>query len=364
MAEKDDRPGKDLNAQITSKGFHWRSGKTALSDASADEQKAVLGLRVDPKELKVLAGLIKAAVAFESLQARVAAPAAVDWRNNNGDWTTSIKDQKTCGACVSFASCATIEARVKIACEDAALQPDLSEAHLFFCGCGNCCGSGWQFTPALDYCKNTGVAVDSAFPYTPSDQACPPNLAPYVKIDSWRRLLSASERKDAIAQGGPVVAGMAVYSDFYAYTSGVYRHATGGLSGYHAVSVVGYDDSQQCWIAKNSWGPNWGEQGWFRIGYGESIDQEFPFYDVVVQCPEEEEPEPLPDLCRDYVPYLVRVLQVARYHRALRACLRYHVCRRGRSSRCSSAELGVTHTVLAILRRCPQYRTPFCRALG
>jgi hypothetical protein len=35
------------------------------------------------------------------------------------------------------------------------------------------------------------------------------------------------------------------------------------------VTIVGYDDGQQCWICKNSWGPGWGESGFFRIGYGE-----------------------------------------------------------------------------------------------
>jgi hypothetical protein len=34
--------------------------------------------------------------------------------------------------------------------------------------------------------------------------------------------------------------------------------------------IVGYDDVEGCWIVKNSWGTGWGEQGWFRIAYGDS----------------------------------------------------------------------------------------------
>jgi C1A family cysteine protease len=33
--------------------------------------------------------------------------------------------------------------------------------------------------------------------------------------------------------------------------------------------VVGYDDGQGCWIAKNSWGTGFGESGFFRIAYGQ-----------------------------------------------------------------------------------------------
>ena len=35
------------------------------------------------------------------------------------------------------------------------------------------------------------------------------------------------------------------------------------------VTIVGYDDNLECWIVKNSWGTGWGENGWFRIKYGE-----------------------------------------------------------------------------------------------
>ncbi|HHC23974.1 MAG TPA: hypothetical protein ENK58_00965, partial [Desulfobacterales bacterium] len=40
----------------------------------------------------------------------------------------------------------------------------------------------------------------------------------------------------------------------------------------HAVLLVGYDDSQQCFKVKNSWGTWWGEGGYFRIAYNDVTD--------------------------------------------------------------------------------------------
>ena len=62
---------------------------------------------------------------------------------------------------------------------------------------------------------------------------------------------------------------MYVYNDFYSYRSGVYSYTTGSYLGAHAVLVVGYDDVNQCFIVKNSWGTGWGEAGYFMIAYSE-----------------------------------------------------------------------------------------------
>jgi hypothetical protein len=64
------------------------------------------------------------------------------------------------------------------------------------------------------------------------------------------------------------------------------------------------------------------------------------------------------------VPYLQRVLTVARSHAQLRACLRYYVCRSGVRPYCTSEVLAIVRVVVAILSRCPQYRASFCRILG
>ncbi|KAH8027815.1 hypothetical protein HPB51_010461 [Rhipicephalus microplus] len=86
----------------------------------------------------------------------------------------------------------------------------------------------------------------------------------------------------ALVHGGPIAVGFEVYPDFQAYSGGVYQHTTlhrqlGGpfdpfeLTN-HAVLVVGYgfDHHSQLpyWTVKNSWGPEWGESGFFRIRRG------------------------------------------------------------------------------------------------
>ncbi|MCU7520737.1 MAG: T9SS type A sorting domain-containing protein [Ignavibacteria bacterium] len=73
-------------------------------------------------------------------------------------------------------------------------------------------------------------------------------------------------------QYSPVLAGMFVYYKFrYLYNSdyAIYdgKYDTTYL-GSHAVVIVGYDDNNECWICKNSWGDNWGWGGYFRIAYG------------------------------------------------------------------------------------------------
>ncbi|HSE24371.1 MAG TPA: C1 family peptidase [Pyrinomonadaceae bacterium] len=355
--------GPNLQQDIYAAGHSWTAGPTPVSLLSVNEQRARLGLVVSDAELQATARATQAADDVRALHTGVAAPPpAVDWRNNGGNWTTPVKDQQSCGSCVSFGTLATLEARLNIACQNANLDVDLSEAHLFYCGCGNCCGSGWNFPPALDFCKNNGVGLESSFPYTPNDQPCKAGVPIYVKITNWTSILAIADRKNILATKGPMVAGMEVFQDFYSYTTGVYRHVSGPSLGYHCISVVGYDDNQQCWICKNSWNTTWGDSGFFKIGYGEcSIDSQFAFYDIDVSCPAP--PQPVDD-CARYIPLLKRVLEIARTNRALRLCLRYYICGRGPRPACSAAVIQVVKAVLVILRKCPQYRQPFCRALG
>ena len=125
-----------------------------------------------------------------------------------------------------------------------------------------------------------GIAAEASFPYDgDGDQQCMA-VDSILKVIDWSAATTTEQRKRVIAFNGPVIAGMRIFEDFPHYKSGVYRHVTGGLVGLHAVCVVGYEDDDQCWIVKNSWGADWGEEGFFRIQYGDSgLDTDFPFFD-------------------------------------------------------------------------------------
>ncbi len=74
---------------------------------------------------------------------------------------------------------------------------------------------------------------------------------------------------------GPFQAFMNLYSDFFAYKSGIYvvsPNAT--FVGGHSVRVVGWgvgtaaEGSLPYWLCANSWNADWGDGGYFRIRRG------------------------------------------------------------------------------------------------
>jgi hypothetical protein len=78
---------------------------------------------------------------------------------------------------------------------------------------------------------------------------------------------------------------MNVYDDFMYYSGGVYSHVSGKLDGGHAIEIVGYDDTNQCFIVKNSWGTGWGESGFFQINYDQVTDPnvQFGYFTIAYQ---------------------------------------------------------------------------------
>ena len=82
----------------------------------------------------------------------------------------------------------------------------------------------------------------------------------------------------ALVSRGPLAVSFEVHPDFMHYDGGVYRYS--GVASHfnpfhltnHAVLLVGYgvdaSTSLPYWIVENSWGPKWGEDGFFRIVRG------------------------------------------------------------------------------------------------
>ena len=92
------------------------------------------------------------------------------------------------------------------------------------------------------------------------------------KIDSYYRIESLSEMKQCLAQGYPFVFGFAVYESFESAEvaqSGImpYPEKDEKLLGGHAVMAVGYNDAKKRILVRNSWGAEWGLQGYFYMPY-------------------------------------------------------------------------------------------------
>jgi C1A family cysteine protease len=277
---------------IQSEGLGWQATPNELTALSEAERLSYLGVIVTEQEMQRLRmeTQARAAAERELVAARIAAPAQIDWRNNGGNYVTPVKNQGACGSCVSFCTCATIESAIRIKLQNPSHAVDLSEGFCQFCGGGSC--NGWGLTSGLDYAKSTGVTDEACMPYQAQNMNCAASRCSdwqnrLTKIKDYTAHSSMEARKQAIATIGPLLAGMAVYNDFFAYSSGVYRKtASATLSGYHCICCVGYDDGQQCWILKNSWGTGWGDNGFVRIGYGQTdllIDTGWSFYSVAVE---------------------------------------------------------------------------------
>lgn len=204
-------------------------------------------------------------------------PTAFDWRDVDGmDWTTSVKNQRGCGSCVAFGTLSAFEAVIQIELGKD-VNVDLSESHLFFCG-GGSCSTGWSVGSAVKHLENVGVCDEQCFPYVPRDSPCE-DACPNWEESTVQVLRSGKVGgfppnnvtlvQQALLTYGPLVTSFTVYQDFSSYTSGIYEHVYGDVRGGHAVAIVGYDNEEEYWICKNSWGKDWGEQGYFRIKFGQ-----------------------------------------------------------------------------------------------
>jgi C1A family cysteine protease len=280
---------RSIAAAVEEAGLPWTAGPTELTRLPPEERKSYLGLIVTPEDRQQLAAEAQRAAGQERMVAAelFAAPTSVDWRNKGGNYVTPIKNQGGCGSCVSFCTCATIESAVRIKLGNPNYSVDLSEAFCQFCGGGSC--SGWGLTSGLEFARSTGVTDEACMPYQATNMDCATSRCSdwqnrLTKIANYTGYSTMEARKNAIANTGPVLAGMAVHNDFFAYTSGVYVKTSGSsLAGYHCICCVGYDDSQQCWILKNSWGTGWGEGGFCRLRYNQSdllIDTSWMMYSV------------------------------------------------------------------------------------
>jgi len=204
-------------------------------------------------------------------------PAYFNWRDINGvDFTTSIKDQSPAPTCETYALVAALETLMQYQTETL-FKPDLSETHLYFYAGGTYEAGGVNVQDAANYLIEYGVPDEGCFPdpHRPYDYPFESLLGwenRTVKIQTWNWVEQGEyDIKNALIEYGPLIICIHIYEDFYQYREGIYKHTSGERVGGHLVALVGYDDNEQCWIVKNSWGSRWGENGWFKMAYDQDI---------------------------------------------------------------------------------------------
>ncbi|MBI4347476.1 MAG: hypothetical protein HY553_11515 [Elusimicrobia bacterium] len=247
-----------------SSGPRWSAGITSMAQLSLDARRARLGGGGGAPS-----GTLPK---LSALSVPGAGASAVDWRDRDGrDFVTPVKNQGKCASCWAFSTTAALESYI-LRRSSVSSQIDLSEQIVVSCsGAGNCVEGGFQ-DYAAEYLQRIGTADESLAPYQAADAPCTLLGGSWtnetLRAGQWFSVDgSVDGLRSALADHGPVVVWFRVYADFFFYQSGVYEHVAGDWMGNHSVVLVGYDDTQRAFIAKNSWGTRWGDRGYFLISY-------------------------------------------------------------------------------------------------
>ena len=267
-------------------GAKWTTGETSVSGLSIEEKKMLCGAKVGPLPED----------AIKISPPNVSMPIGTfDWRNINGqNWMTSVKNQGHCGSCWIFGSTGAFEAQINIDAGDSTIDFDSSEQHILSCSGGGDCDGGYPAL-ALIYINDSGMPDEGCFPYQADDTIpCGDTCADWEDracTFEWigTPLVHTTENYKWILENfGPMVVVLNVSEDLFCYTGGIYEPVwTSEEFGQadHAVTLVGYNDTGEYWIIKNSWGTSWGEEGYGAVYYGYLEQYEYAFVMVNTSCP-------------------------------------------------------------------------------
>ena len=138
--------------------------------------------------------------------------------------------------------------------------------------------SGAQIRDGIKSVAAQGDCPETEWPYKATKYTTKPltrcyaDALKYKAVNYARLTPTLNQLKQCLASGFPFVFGFTVYesfeSDQVASTGHAPMPAKGESSiGGHAVVGVGYNDANQWFIVRNSWGPKWGMKGYFTLPY-------------------------------------------------------------------------------------------------
>jgi len=224
-------------------------------------------------------------------------PKTFDWRNatDGKNYLDPVMDQGACGSCYVVAMTRMLTARHKIATKDPEAVPFSINYPLFCSEYNQGCNGGYGFLVAK-WSEDVGMVPATCARYNVNDGKCgiPKDcIGPNEKrwrasnpryVGGFYGAASVENMMQELYTKGPMSAGLEPADDFMFYESGVYQSANAPSLKHHnpapgewervdhAVLLVGWgeEDGKKYWTLQNSWGPDWGEDGFFRIQMGEN----------------------------------------------------------------------------------------------
>ena len=187
-------------------------------------------------------------------------------------YTTAVKDQGYCGSCWAFSATEQIESdaiRLGLLTTSDALSPEqIVQCDSVDDGC-----DGGNTETAFDYVKNAGgLETDEVYPYTSYYDvtgSCTSNSADYVvTVADYYSLSDEDSMISHIFSTGPISVCLDA-SSWSSYVSGIIT--TCGMDVDHCVQAVGINMDEGYWIVRNSWGTEWGNEGYIWLASGSNM---------------------------------------------------------------------------------------------